>query len=453
MPPVYDSVVIGSGPSGSSAAYELSRRGAKVLILEKAKLPRYKTCGGGIPLNFFKTLPAKVQETQEALMENCLFFGPGGRRFQPENSPKIAGVLRERFDHAFALAACDAGAELIDENPVTGVEEKDGRVFVKTKRGNFESRFLVGADGASGVTKRWTGLNVSRPLAAALEVEIERNGSKSHCERSEAISPLDCFVADAPRNDVRPALIHFTIIRDGYAWVFPKGNLDSVGIASFNRDRQKVKQKLTDWIRGCGYELKGEVIHGHPIPVWSGKTKLSTQRALLVGDAAGTVDPLVGEGIRYGILSGRIAAEFIQEALKTGFISQGYTQAIYREIHSDFNYARLIAGLFYRFPNFCFQMWVRSQSSTDKIGKVLFGELRYRDIFYRVCKGLVNPTKYLRLFKRNLSLRAKRSNLIDGVAEPVPTMRSPRPFGARDDMGGISPSSRVTFKESWKDVV
>src|SRR5258706_15799010 len=99
MSTLYDAIVIGSGPSGSSAAYELSRRGAKVLILEKAKLPRYKTCGGGIPLQFFETLPERVQKTQEALMDSSLFFGPGGQQFQPEISPKIAGVLRERFDY------------------------------------------------------------------------------------------------------------------------------------------------------------------------------------------------------------------------------------------------------------------------------------------------------------------------------------------------------------------
>jgi geranylgeranyl reductase family protein len=373
---MYDCIVIGSGPAGSSAAYELARQGAKVLILEKAKLPRYKTCGGGIPLKFFKTLPERVQKTQEDLMESCVFFGPGGRKFQPENSPKIAGVLRERFDHAFALTACEAGADLMDENPVLGVEEKNDRVFVKTKRGSFESRFLVGADGASGVTKRWTGLGVSRSLAAALEVEIERDNGPS----------LN-----------RPALIHFTLIRDGYAWVFPKGKFDSVGIASFDRDRQKVKQKLADWLTACGYELKGEVVHGHPIPVWRGRVKLSTRRSVLVGDAAGTVDPFVGEGIRYGIISGRIAAESITEALKTGFISQGYANTLSREIYSDFHYARLVAGLFYRFPHFCFQMWVRSESAAEAVGKVLFGESRYRDIFYRVCKGLLNPKKYLGL--------------------------------------------------------
>jgi flavin-dependent dehydrogenase len=187
-------------------------------------------------------------------------------------------------------------------------------------------------------------------------------------------------------------------VRDGYAWWIPKKDRDSVGIASFHRDRQKVRPKLMEWVQDCGRRFDEAPIHGHPIPIWRGRARLSSQRTLLVGDAADTVDPLVGEGIRYGIMSGRIAARYIQEALKTGTLSPGYTQAVYEQIQADFVYAKWMALLFYRFPRLCFDLWVRSASGVDLIGEVLYGEIRYRDLFQKAFRALLRPRSYRRLF-------------------------------------------------------
>lgn len=376
---MHDVIVVGAGPAGASTAYELSRAGLRVLILERAKLPRYKACGGAIPFNFFQTLPPRTHKTQETLLTNGVYLGPGDKKFRPVINAKVVGVMRDRFDYEFTQAAVEEGAELIDANPVLKVEEKPDRVAVKTQKGFFEARYVVGADGATGIVKRCLGIGSRHRPCAALEVEI------------------------TPRSQVTKddlTWVHFTMIRDGYAWVFPKGNLDSVGIASFNRDRQKVREKLAEWARLLGYRLDGEVIHGHPIPIWKGPTQLSTRRSLLVGDAADTVDPLGGEGIRYGILSGRIAADTIREALtKDQPLSANYSRAIYESIQSDFVYARRIAALFYRFPGLCFDLWVRTHTATDLLGKVLYGEIRYRDLFQRALRSLTRFGTYRRLLE------------------------------------------------------
>ena len=374
---IYDALVIGSGPAGASTAYELSLSGAKVLILERAKLPRYKACGGMIPLNFFRTLPARTQRTQETLLTEGVCMGPVRKTLSAVSKVTVAGVMRDRFDHEFVLAAVDHGAELMDSTPVTGVEERPDLVLVRTRRGSFEGRVLVGADGATGIVKRILGIGSRNPPAAAMEAELKPGTGTSGREGIFA----DC-----------------ELIRDGYAWIIPKGDLDSIGVVSFGRDRSVVRRKLLEWMSLHGYGAEGEILHGHPIPAWRGRARFSTRRSLLVGDAADTVDPFLGEGIRYGVISGRIAAATILNSLRNDGLLEGYTQALYEAVHADFIYARWIASLFYRFPSFFFDLWVRSSGGLDLIGQVLYGEIRYRDLFCKSAQVLLRPESYRRLF-------------------------------------------------------
>lgn len=377
---LYDAIVVGAGPAGASAAYELAKSGCRVLLLERAKLPRYKTCGGGIPLPFFRTLPARPQQTLETVLTQAVCIGPRHSKFVTENVAPVAGVIRERFDYEFTMAAVDEHVELIDANPVVSVEERADRVVVNAQQGTFAGRYLVGADGPTGVVKRFAGVGSRIGQAPALEVEIRREPSPEDVTR-----------------------VHFTFIRDGYAWVFPKRGVHSLGLLSFNRDRHRVKQKLTEWASLCGYSLDGQHVHGHPIPIWRGKAPLATHRVLLAGDAAGTVDPLGGEGIRYGIISGRIAADFIRKALLTGDNPSLYTEALYEAIHRDFVYARKLAAVFYRFPAFSFHMWVRSPMAMDSLAKILNGDLRYRDLFQFTLRSLLLPQNYLRFLTKRPS--------------------------------------------------
>jgi geranylgeranyl reductase family protein len=372
--PTYDAIVVGTGPAGASTAYELSMSGLRVLMLERAVLPRYKTCGGGIPYRFFQTLPARVQQTLETVLTKAIFLGPREKQFITGDDTRLAGVMRDRFDYEFAMAAVDRGAELRDSTAVVTIEEQPDRVRVQTTHGAVTGRFLVGADGLTGVVRRSSRIGQGIGQAPALEVEVRRQTTREDLTR-----------------------VHFTFIRDGYAWDFPKGDIHSVGLLSFDRDRARVKQKLEEWASLCGYSLEGQLVHGHPIPVWKGKTELATNRVLLAGDAAGTVDPLGGEGIRYAIMSGRIAAGCIREALGQGRLLSGYTEAIYEEIHRDFVYARRLARLFYRFPAFSFHMWVRSPAAMRSVSSILDGRSRYRDLFNLAVAKLFFPQSYLRL--------------------------------------------------------
>ncbi len=369
---MYDVIVAGAGPAGASASYELANNGFRVLMLDAKKFPRYKTCGGGIPLNFFKTLPISVQQTLETVFENISFLGPKNRRFEAPIL-KFAGVMREKFDHAFAKAAVSRGAELIEENPVTGIEELPEKIRVRSKMGIFECRYLIGADGATGIVKRRLKLGSTDAASPALEIEIKN------------------------ARQTKTAVIDFSAARDGYAWIFPKQGYDSVGVVSFGRDRKKLRGLISGWVPGKGYDLKEENLHGHPIPVWKNKLKLSTRRALLAGDAANTVDPFSGEGIRHGIISGRLAAEFILAAYREDAPVTAYDEAVYQRIHRDFKYAGWLAHLFYRFPDFFFKIGVATPYGSKFCGAIMAGELSYRDFFDRCIGRLVNPVNLIKI--------------------------------------------------------
>ncbi len=365
---MHDVIVVGAGPAGASAAMELARAGYKALILEREKMPRYKTCGGAVPYNFFLTLPERVQKTKVSFLKDPVFMGPRGKAVSPGETVKIAGVMRADFDHAFAQSAVDEGAQLTDAEPVLSLCEREDRVEIRTARGMLEARYVVGADGSAGIVRRSLGLGKKIGSAAALEVEITPRGKMTRDDRT---------------------VFHLTFIRDGYAWIFPKGDTDSMGILSYRRDKGVVKSMLQRWAEHCGYALDGFRIHGHPIPVWKGRCRLATRRALLAGDAAGTAEPFGGEGIRYAIKSGRLAAEFIRHRMEGKPARLSYTDILYKEIHSDFKYSRIFAAFYYQFPRFCFSIVEEHpQLATDVMGRVLYGEMSYKT-FSRKALGAI----------------------------------------------------------------
>ncbi len=143
----FDAVVVGSGPAGAKTAEELARRGLKVLLLEKKKLPRFKLCGGCISKRTISLLP----EGWESQVLNTIkggILGFRGREFIEKTSHKeIAYIVdRSSFDFFLTMKAVEAGAVLWENTAFLGFEE-DRYIRVKTSKGDVVTDFLVGADG------------------------------------------------------------------------------------------------------------------------------------------------------------------------------------------------------------------------------------------------------------------------------------------------------------------
>ncbi|MFB3896758.1 MAG: NAD(P)/FAD-dependent oxidoreductase [bacterium] len=377
---MYDVIVIGLGPAGATAAYTLSKAGLQVLALEKQGLPRYKPCGGGITPKIKKILSFP---DWEPLIENTIydlilsFKGKDTQRFHAKQ-PLAYLISRDKFDFYLVEKALHAGTQIHASEPVIGISMKSDSIEIKTEKQTYLTKYLIGADGAPSFTAHtasttqkpkpiyWTGL--TSEVNATLKKELE--------------APIDHAI-----------YIYFGNIPSGYGWIFPKQNRYAIGIAGY---QHKLKQPQRVFTRFLESQSMLEHIQlnkpaAHLIPVYqSNSPKLLDNRILLVGDAAGLVDPYLGEGIYYAIRSGQIAGQTIQDAITNNSPDlSAYTETIRTEFDEQFRIAQLICDAVYRVPAFSYHFFKSNPGFFDTYCRVLSGETGYTDL-YTTAKLKVN---------------------------------------------------------------
>lgn len=367
---MFDCIIVGAGPAGGSAAYHLAKQGRSVLILEKDALPRYKPCGGGVSpaiaqwfdFDFSPAISCRVDTLRYTLnLEDPVDV-------KLENQEPIWMVKRDVFDHFLVQQAQKLGAELRDNEQVTGIEFKVDRWQVNTANGSVEAKYLIAADGAKGNMAKWLGFkDRKRRLAGALEVDT------------------------TSENVVNTVNFEFGLVKNGYIWNFPKADGYSIGIGTFRGgEAQDFKKILDVYAKGAfGIDINNFKQHGHPICLWDGDQKLHTQNAVLAGEAACVVDPMTAEGIRPSIFSGIKAAEAIHSALSgTSNALEKYTETMAIEWGADMKWAQRLATAFYQFPKVSYKAAVKRPSTSLTMARVLAGELSYSDIAGKAIKKL-----------------------------------------------------------------
>lgn len=367
---MYDCIIVGAGPAGGTAAYHLAKRGRSVLVLEKASLPRYKPCGGGVSpqiaewfdFDFSPAISLKVN----AIRYTWKMGDPVEAKLQ--TSSPVWMVRRDVFDHFLVQQAQGQGAELKDNTEVLSIEFKGDRWQVNTANGPFEGRYLIAADGAKGPMARWLGFKErKRRLGGALE-------------------------AEAPAQVGTDQAIHFEfgMVKNGYIWNFPKADGYSIGIGTFRGgESQDFKKILAEYATMFGVDVSSSQQYGHPLCLWDGDQPLHTQNAVLAGEAACVVDPFTAEGIRPSIFSGLKASDAIDQALSGDLDAlERYTQIISETWGTEMAWAQRLAGLFYRVPGIAYKVGIKRPSATQRMGQILCGELRYADVANRAIKRL-----------------------------------------------------------------
>lgn len=327
-----DVIVVGAGPSGSATAYHLARSGLNVLLLEKAQFPREKVCGDGLTPRAVKQLvDMGIDVSEEAgwLRNRGLRIIGGGVRLELD-WPELAsfpdyGLVRKRadFDQLLARAAQKAGAVLHEQCNVTGpvLDPRTGRITgVTAKLGDdkreveFHAPLVVAADGNSTRLSLAMGLHrrEDRPMGVAYRTYF----TSPRSEDDYLESWLELWDRRGGQEKLLP----------GYGWIFGMGDgTSNVGLGLLNTTKSfkdiDYRDLLKVWCAGMpeewGYtpDNMTEPIRGAALPMAFNRQPHYTRGLLLVGDAAGMVNPFNGEGIAYAMESGQIAAGVVVQAL------------------------------------------------------------------------------------------------------------------------------------------
>ncbi len=320
-------LVVGAGPGGSATAYHLARHGIDVLLVERAAFPREKVCGDGLTPRGVKAIQRMGIDTDDPRFERVNGLRIRSRRATFDLPwPKLSDypdyglvMTRMALDELLARRAEKAGATLLERTEAIAPTLEDGWVSGATVRAAEEgdgptseirARFVVAADGAAsrfagqaGVTR-----DASRPLgiAARRYYRIER-------------SPGPWFEVWFDLWDGRSLM-------PGYGWVFPvadgRMNIGAGLLSTFTNFRNVSAQRVFDAFAGmlaADWNVNEETADGRvlsgSLPMGISRVPQATPGMLVVGDAAGLVNPFNGEGIAYAVESGEIAAELIHDAL------------------------------------------------------------------------------------------------------------------------------------------
>lgn len=365
---MFDCIIVGGGPAGSSAAYHLAKAGLSVLLLEQAALPRYKPCSGAVSPSVAQWFDFDFAPAIDAQVQRVRYTWKLGDAVdaQLETEP-IWSVKREVFDQFLIEQAKAQGAEVRDQTTVTGIEFKGDSWQVEAAQTVLTGRYIIAADGAKGPMADWLGFRRHRVReAGVLEISTDvpvENGAF-------------CF--------------EFGLAKQGCVWSFPKQKGYSVGVSSFIGGSLKdLKTPLREYVPALGDRFEQGAFYTHPLKLWDGNCDLHRDRALLAGEAAAIVDPLTAEGIRPAMFSGVMAARAIAQALSgdAGALA-GYTQTIHEQWGADMLWAQRIASVFFRVPKVGYRVGIKRPSATKRLGQILSGEVSYADIANRVIKRL-----------------------------------------------------------------
>lgn len=295
----FDVAIIGSGPAGASAAFELSKSGISTVIIEKETLPRYKTCGGGFVFRGRKNMPFDISSVVEKEFHSIdtYFSNKQSHLTTTRDQPIITMVMRDAFDQLIVEKAKENGVTLLQNHKVESITFGENQIL-HTTEGDIQAKFIIAADGALSPIAKMAGWEESRLIIPALEYEVEVPAADF-----ERLSQNVRFDIDA--------------IPYGYAWCFPKKNHLSIGVAVMIKTNKKInlKEYYATYLKTLGItEIINEAAHGFVIPVAPRTDNFVRKNVFLTGDAAGLADPLVAEGISNAILSGVQAAQAIIES-------------------------------------------------------------------------------------------------------------------------------------------
>jgi geranylgeranyl reductase family protein len=349
----FDAVVIGAGPAGSLAAFLLAEAGLSTLLLDRAAFPRDKPCGGGVTARAAALLPFSLDPVVEERVDQVELGFRYRRRFaRTSTDPLVLMTERATLD-AFLLAkAVAAGAVFRQVGKIEELEAGALGVRLRTGGGTVRAGAVIGADGVNGTTARQLGLGGARRHLVALEADVPRH-----------------VVEGSPFR--RRLLLELGTLPGGYAWVFPKRDHLNVGVVGWKAEGARLRQELGRLSRELAVDPGAlERVRGYRLPLRAPGDPLTSRRGLLVGDAAGLVDPLTGEGIHAAFLSATLGARAVLDLVHGRSAGlEPYTEAVISALGRLFAASWGYRGALDRFPRAGFA-WLRTPQAWRAISAV-----------------------------------------------------------------------------------
>jgi menaquinone-9 beta-reductase len=361
-----DVIVVGAGPAGATAAAALAQKGYDVLLLDRHQFPRDKTCGDAVPANAIallwrlgmrEKLEKAVERGELYPLQGMLLVSPRGHELHAKFDHSQHGAdsyvaPRLHFDALIQEHAIDSGAEfcqaqvkepLVADGKIVGVRaQMNGRVK------ELRAKLVIGADGVTSV--------ITRHL---------RPKERQHMDSHRAVA-LRAYIDDIQEF---PQEVEFYLYKDilpGYAWIFPIGeNKANIGLGMrldhFRQKKYNLEKMLKDFLEMP--VIKKRLLHGgrlRDVATW--QLNFGSQKnlqhvfdgAILVGDAAGFINPLTGGGIHNGLISAELAAQVADEAFKADDFSRsqmgGYEQLCHESMWKSMRNSYWMQRTFMHFP-------------------------------------------------------------------------------------------------------
>tara|TARA_B100000902_G_C27263677_1_gene892243 strand:- start:342 stop:1448 length:1107 start_codon:yes stop_codon:yes gene_type:complete len=330
----YDVIIVGAGPSGCSCAFELKKYNKNVLLLDKHTFPRHKPCAGGITIKALNHLPININHLIKHTAKKMIFS------FKQKKEVKLSHktgscvmVIRDEFDNYFFNETLKKGVDFKNSKEISSINYHNSTISVNIDGDIYQTSYLVGADGANSIVRKLTSnLKFNNPVFA-YEGIVKKND-----------------------NDDIPTEFIFT--KTGYAWVFPKDNHYNVGLGNLiiNKKIKKLtKQDLFDFVKSKFNSREIKSITAFPIGT-EGINYQAMNNILLVGDAAGLAESLLGEGIYNAILSGKYAAKSIVDGkTQPSKVMDNYNKFLYH-LSNELKLYKKGSKILYNFPRFSYYM-------------------------------------------------------------------------------------------------
>ena len=334
-PHLWDAIVIGAGPAGCAAAYDLASAGCTVLLLDKKQFPRAKACAGGLTIKAVEALRYTIDPVVRQVVRALdLVEGPASPNvLLKSREPVCVMTVRAELDAYCLRKTVEAGAEFRKISTLNGIQRIADGVALSIDGETHHARYVVGADGVNGQTRQLCAGGTWFTRGFALEVQTTLAAEE------------------------RALTFDFAAVENGYAWIFPKGDHLNIGVYIQSCTRPLKQSELVRYVQeAVGCALLGPIT-GQFLGMGAGVDTAShvlpelSDCVFLVGDAGGFVDALTGEGIYGALHSGQGAAHAVLAGLDGSGNAREAFAAYMQSYRQTLNFSTRAANAFYARPS------------------------------------------------------------------------------------------------------